>query len=122
MKIAIPAGDKNIESKVNPTFGRTEYFAIVDDETMEYEFFVNSAASSQGGAGIKAAEAIVKEGIGAVITYRLGENAASVLLSADVKIIKAVDGSILEVVNKYKNGELSLLDSIHPGYHNHGGK
>ncbi|NLK36240.1 MAG: dinitrogenase iron-molybdenum cofactor biosynthesis protein, partial [Gracilibacteraceae bacterium] len=56
MKIAIPMDDKNMEASVCISFGRAPYFLIYDTESNESLFLENSAAASQGGAGIKAAQ------------------------------------------------------------------
>ena len=59
MKIAMPVDDKTMESSVCVSFGRTPYFLIYDTENKESVFLDNSAAASQGGAGIKAAQTVM---------------------------------------------------------------
>ena len=56
-----------------------------------------------------------------MVTFHCGQNAADVLKQADIKILKAVSGTVLEMVQKYNAGELNELSEIHPGYHQHGG-
>ena len=121
MKIAVPSEGKTMESEVCQSFGRTYYFVVIDSETLEFEVIDNQAANSQGGAGIKAAQAIVDSGASAVLTFHCGQNAADVLNAAGIKIFKAVPGTVSEMVRKYKAGELAELTEIHPGYHKHGG-
>jgi len=122
MKIAIPVDDKSIESKVCISFGRTPYFLIYETDTKQSVFLDNNAIASQGGAGIKAAQAIVDEGVNILITPRCGENAAEVLKPANIKLYKTVNDSIEDNIEAFTNGKLSLLDDIHAGFHNHGGK
>lgn len=117
MKIAVPSEGNTMESNVCQSFGRTCCFLVADLETLEYEVVDNQAASSQGGAGIKAAQAVVDSGAGVVITFRCGQNAADVLKVADIKIMKAVPGTVSEIVQRYKAGELAELTEIHPGTH-----
>lgn len=119
MKIAVPAEGNTIESSVSQSFGRTYYFVVADTETLEFEVIDNQAAASQGGAGIKAAQAVVDSGAGAVVTFHCGQNAADVLKAADIQILKAVPGTVSEMVQKFKTGELPELVEIHPGYHQH---
>lgn len=121
MKIAVPSEGNTIDSSVCQSFGRTYYFVVADSETLEYKVIDNQAASSQGGAGIKAAQAVVDSGAEAVVTFHCGQNAADVLKAADIKIMKAVPGTVSEMVRKYKAGELAELTEIHQGYHQHGG-
>jgi predicted Fe-Mo cluster-binding NifX family protein len=65
------------------SFGRT-HFRDIDTENGEFEFIDNSAAASQGGAGIKAAQLLADKGAKAVVTFRCGENAAEVLNPAEI--------------------------------------
>ena len=122
MKIALPVEEKSLNTPVCVSFGRTPFFVMFDTENGEYEFIDNSAAASQGGAGIKAAQLLADNGADVVITIRCGENAAEVLKPAEITLYKAVDGTADDNIKKFKLGELSLLNDIHPGFHNHEGK
>ena len=88
MKIAIPVDEKTMETTVCPSFGRSPFFLIYDTESKNAAFVDNSAAASQGGAGIKAAQAIVDNQVSALLTPRCGENAAQVIQAANIKIYK----------------------------------
>ena len=121
MKIAIPADDNNINSTVCMSFGRTPFFLIYDTETETAEFLNNSAASSQGGAGIKAAQAIVDSKVSALLTPRCGQNAADVLIGANIVIYKTEALSLIENITALKEGRLAPLAEIHAGFHKHGG-
>lgn len=122
MKIAIPVEEKNLDSNVCVSFGRTPYFLIYDVKTEESTFIDNSAAASMGGAGIKAAQMIADNKAEVLLTPRLGENAADVLKPADVKVYKTIDASVRDNIDAFVAGKLPLLDEIHPGLHEHGGK
>ncbi len=122
MKIAMPVDDKLMESTVCESFGRTPYFLIYDTESAESIFLDNSAAASQGGAGIKAAQTIVDNNANVLLTPRCGENAADVIKAAKIEIYKTMNNSILENINAFNDGKLSLLHEIHAGFHNHGEK
>ena len=120
MKIAIPADEKLIDKNVYLSFGRAPFFLIYDIETKESIFLENSAALSQGGAGIKAAQNIVDNDVEVLLVPRCGGNAADVLNAANIKIYKTINGSIEANIEAFNNEELSILDEIHPGFHNHG--
>lgn len=121
MKIAIPVEEKNIEGDVCQSFGRTPYFLIYNTETKGSLFFDNTATASSGGAGIKAAQSIADNGVNIVLTPRCGENAAQVLNAAEIKIYKTINASAKDNITAFMEGKLSLLDEIHPGFHNHEG-
>lgn len=122
MKIAMPVDDKSTDTAVCASFGRALYFLLYDTESKEINFMDNSAAASQGGAGIKAAQLIADSGAGVLIAPRCGENAAKVLNSAKIKIYKAVSGSVRDNLEAFKEEKLNVLDNIHPGFHGQGGK
>lgn len=121
MKIAIPVDEKTLESNVCVSFGRTPYFLIYDVETKESIFIDNSAATSTGGAGIKAAQIMVDNKASVLLTPRLGKNAADVIKSAEIKIYKTTTTSAKDNIDAFIADKLTLLDEIHVGFHGHGG-
>lgn len=120
MKIVIPVDEKNINSTVCFSYGRTPFFVFYDTETKEATYFDNSAFNAQGGAGIKASQMIIDKGAKVLLTQRCGENAAEVL-NGNVEMFKATLPTAKENVYAYLKGELEPLNQIHPGFHNHGG-
>ncbi len=121
MKIAIPVDEKQENTAVCVSFGRTPYFLIFDTEAQESQFLDNSAAASQGGAGIKAAQSLVDHHCAVLLTPRCGENAAEVLRAADIAIYKTESGSAMDNLQAFADGKLSALTEIHAGFHHHGG-
>jgi predicted Fe-Mo cluster-binding NifX family protein len=120
MKIAIPVNEKNIKSEVSQSFGRSPYFLIYDKETKKSVFIDNPAAQCSGGAGIKAAQTLVDENVRVIIAPRYGENAAKVLLNAEIKVLKNIAGGADDNIKAYENNKLDVLADIHKGFHNHG--
>ncbi|NLZ93008.1 MAG: dinitrogenase iron-molybdenum cofactor biosynthesis protein [Firmicutes bacterium] len=121
MKIAIPVDEKSLQSNVSVSFGRTPYFLIYDPKTKKSVFLDNSAASSTGGAGVKAAQKVVDSKANILLTPRLGENAADVLKAAEFKIYKTTTASAKDNIDAFIAGKLPLLDEIHAGFHGHRG-
>jgi len=121
MKLIVPVETKSLKVPVCPSFGRTPLYVSFDTDTGSHEFLDNSAATSQGGAGIKSAQMLVDHGAKAIITYRCGDNAAQVLTAAKIEMYKAHEGTISDNIKSFMEGKLSLLSEIHPGLHNHGG-
>jgi predicted Fe-Mo cluster-binding NifX family protein len=122
MKIVIPVDENNTDTGVCISFGRTPYFLIYDTDTKQSDFLDNSAAASQGGAGIKAAQSLVDSQAAVLLTPRCGENAAEVLKAADIKMYKTIAGTVKDNIDAFLSGKLTLLDETHPGFHNHEGK
>ncbi len=119
MKIAIPVNDD--QQTICPSFGRTPFFALWDSESQSAVYLDNSAAASQGGAGIKAAQMLLDHGAEAVLTPRLGENAAQVFQAADVLLYQTEGDSLKDNIASWQAGRLAQLTDIHPGFHGHGG-
>lgn len=122
MKIAIPVDDVSMDTNICISFGRAPYFMIYDTESKNATFLDNSAAASQGGAGIKAAQIIVDSGAEALLTPRCGENAADVFRAANIRIYQTNGIMLKHNLIAFENGDLEVLSDIHPGFHNHGGK
>lgn len=115
MKIAIPV-DENKEV-ICVSFGRAPYFLIYDNKTETSEIKINPAAEAEGGAGLKAAQFVVDAGANVLITVRCGQNAADVFKAAEMKIFKALNGSVQENLTAMSEGKLSELTSFHAGFH-----
>jgi predicted Fe-Mo cluster-binding NifX family protein len=107
MKICVTATAGDLNAQIDPRFGRSQYFVIVDADTMAFEAMPNEAMNAPGGAGIQAAQAMVNKGVDAVISGNMGPNAFQVLSTAGVKIATGAYGTVKEAVELYKSGKLS---------------
>ncbi|MFO7677003.1 MAG: NifB/NifX family molybdenum-iron cluster-binding protein [Thermoplasmatota archaeon] len=117
MKICISSTGKNIDATVDLRFGRCQYFLIVDTTTMNIKTLSNEAIRSSGGAGIQAAQNVTKEGIDAVITGNIGPNAFQILQAANIEIYTGAQGTIQEIIEKYKKGKLQQTHSANVKSH-----
>ena len=120
MIIAIPTDYNTNDTTVCVSFGRAPYYLIYDTGTKNTSFLLNTAANSAGGAGIKAAQMIVDNKADYFISLSCGVIAANVLSSANIYIYKYIFASCMYYFFSFNRGKLSILDNIHPGYHNHG--
>ena len=107
MKIALTISEKNENSKVDSRFGRCPYFLIINDQTGERKIIDNTQnLNAMQGAGIQAAQNLLKENPDVLITGNIGPK-AFMLLSEKVKIYTgAGDLSVNEAIEKFKKGEL----------------
>jgi predicted Fe-Mo cluster-binding NifX family protein len=117
MKIAVTAKSNILESDIDPRFGRCSYFLIIDVNTMRFKSISNESAIASGGAGIQAAQTIAKEGVEVVVTGNMGPNAFQTLSAAGIKVFTGADGTILEAIEKYKNGKLKETEAPNVGSH-----
>ena len=107
MKIAVSSSGKDLDSLIDPRFGRCAYFLLVETDDMSFEVFDNQSTASGGGAGIQSAQFISSKGAKAVITGNCGPNAVKTLTAAGIEVFLGNTGIVREVLQKYKNGELA---------------
>jgi predicted Fe-Mo cluster-binding NifX family protein len=107
MKIAVSATGKELNSQIDPRFGRCQFFVFVDPETMEFEALDNEGLMASGGAGVQAAQMVVQKGANTLITGNLGPNAASALSASGIKVYLVPGGTVKDVIEGYRAGRLS---------------
>jgi predicted Fe-Mo cluster-binding NifX family protein len=91
-----------LDSWVDPSFGRCAYHLIVDTDTMQYESVINRAISAAKGAETQAAQTMVDRGVQVVISGGVGPNARKALSFAGVEVITRASGTVRSVVKAYK--------------------
>ena len=108
MKIAITATGKDLDSNVDPRFGRAMYFIVIDSESGDFEVLPNEQnLNAAQGAGIQSAQNVVNTGCKVAISGHFGPKAFSVLGAAGVKAIPGATGTVREVLEQYRQGKLN---------------
>jgi predicted Fe-Mo cluster-binding NifX family protein len=113
MKVAITTQTNDIDSLVDPRFGRAAWFVIVDSESGEWTAVDNRRnADASGGAGVQAGTVVVDQAVGAVITGNVGPNAHKVLAAAGIEIYQAGNGvSAREALRSLNAQELTAVEA-----------
>lgn len=106
MKIAVSSSGRDLDSPIDPRFGRCAYFVIVETDDMSFEAFANENISLGGGAGIQSAQFVASKGVKAVITGNCGPNAVQTLSVSQVEIFVGHSGTVREVIEKYMKGNI----------------
>ena len=106
MKIAASSSGNNLDSQIDPRFGRCAFFLIVETDDMNFEAFNNESISLGGGAGIQAAQFVASKGAKAILTGNVGPNAVKTLGAAGVDIFAGQNGTVKEAVERYRSGNL----------------
>lgn len=120
MRVAIPVDENHPGTSVCASLARAPYYLIKDTESEELTFVENTAANSQGGAGVKAAQLLVDQKVDALLTPRCGQNAAEVLTAAKMEIYKTEYPSARENLEAFQSSSLKALTEFHAGFHGHG--
>ena len=119
MKIAVSSSGKNLDSQIDPRFGRCAYFLIVDTDDMNFEAFDNESIALGGGAGIQAAQFVASKGAKAILTGNVGPNAYRALEAAGIQIYLGAGGTVRGAVEDFKKGD--LLATSKPSVERHAG-
>ena len=124
MKICITSLGRDLDSPVDPRFGRCQYFLFLDEKGELKKVLPNSGVFAARGAGIAAAQQVTNQGVDVLISGNLGPNAFSVLLQTGVKIFLASPGiSVREVFSMWKKNKLSQINKPSvPGHFGLGGR
>jgi predicted Fe-Mo cluster-binding NifX family protein len=111
MKIAVTATGTDLDSAVDPRFGRAPYILIVDSETMAVEALDNQEnMNAFKGAGIQAASLISNHGAGVLLTGHCGPNAFKALRAANIGVANNAAGTVRQAVEAYAAGKFPLAD------------
>lgn len=110
MKIAFTASGTTWESKIDPRFGRAEYFVLFDEASGELSSIDNSAIKNEAhGAGTATAQKIFEINPDVLITGNgPGDHAATALKHSKIKIlINAHDMTLKQAYEQYQKGLLN---------------
>lgn len=109
MRIVVTSTGQDLDSQIDPRFGRCQNFVFVDTDSMEFEAVANPNISAAGGAGIQSAQMVADRGAEVVLTGNCGPNAFQTLSAAGVQVIVGVSGTVRDAVEAYKSGQLQTV-------------
>jgi len=107
VKVAVTSQGTDLDSRVDPSFGRAKYFVLVDTDSGEFSAHDNQQnLNAPQGAGIQAARNVAELGAEAVITGNVGPNAFATLQAARVEIHIGASGSVGDAIRQFQDGRL----------------
>jgi predicted Fe-Mo cluster-binding NifX family protein len=107
MRIAIPTDDKKkLEDTVSEHFGKASKFLIYDTETESFKIFPNPEVT--GGKEFPP-DFLYRQGIKAVIVFGLGEIAYKKFKNYNIKMYKAILGTIAANLQRFEDDKLQEL-------------
>jgi len=110
VRIAIASKGRELSSQVEPRFGRAEFIIIYDTGTPEPEVLDNQETSQlTGGAGVKAAEAVVDKRVDYVISQNFGPKALQVFKAANVKAAVISGETVAHAIELAQRRQLNVI-------------
>jgi predicted Fe-Mo cluster-binding NifX family protein len=105
MRIAVSVSLSSLDAPVDPRFGRARYFLLIDPATLAWEAVDNAQnLDLSQGAGIQAAQNLLRHDVQVLLTGNCGPKAFKVLKAAGIKVCVGVTGSAREAVHSYLEG------------------
>jgi predicted Fe-Mo cluster-binding NifX family protein len=118
MKIAVTSQGTQLDSQVDPRFGRAPYILIVDTNTFDFEVLDNKEnANAFKGAGIQAAAMVNDKGASVLLTGYCGPKAFQVLNAAKINVADNVEGTVRDAVISFNEGKLTFADKANAEAH-----
>jgi predicted Fe-Mo cluster-binding NifX family protein len=108
--IAVTSAGPSLDNQVDPRFGRTAGFVVVDLETMETRYIDNGRSQIMAqGAGIQAAELVAPAGVNFLLTGFVGPKAFQALTAAVIRVGQNLEGlTVRQAVERFKKGQVEV--------------
>jgi predicted Fe-Mo cluster-binding NifX family protein len=99
VRVAVSASTGTLDGEVDPRFGRARFFLVVDGEGGLVEVIDNHGSDDlPHGAGVAAVEKMVRHGVTAVLTGRVGPQAEQGLRAAGIAVHIGISGRCRDAV------------------------
>ncbi len=103
-KIAFPTDKGGLDDTIYSRFGRAPTFTIVevdDGNIVAVKVIENPGHTAGSGAGIRAVQRLVEEGVSTVIGPSPGPNAYMALQQSGIEVINMTGVTVREALSKY---------------------
>jgi len=118
MRIAVSSQGADLDSKVDPRFGRAKYFVVYDTSDESVEVVENEQnLNAVQGAGVQSAQNVAKKNVDIVISGNLGPKAFHALSAAGIKTALWSEGTVAEAIELAKNEKLDLCEGANVDQH-----
>lgn len=116
LKVAVTSEGPRLADALDPRFGRAGGFVVADLATGGTRYVDNGSSQVLAqGAGIQAAENLVKAGAQVLITGFVGPKAFAALEAAGVKVVQGQEGiTVGEALDRYRAGLLAFTSGPVP--------
>ena len=107
MKIVFTTSGSQLDSALDPRFGRAAGFLVYDLDSDTFDVVDNQQnLNAAQGAGIQAAETVSRLGAQHLVTGHCGPKAFRVLRAAGIKVFTCTATTVAEALEQYRSGTL----------------
>jgi predicted Fe-Mo cluster-binding NifX family protein len=107
MNVVVTSQGTDLDSPVDPRFGRAKFLILVDTEAGTFTAHNNTKnLNAAQGAGIQTAQNVASLGPAAVITGHVGPKAFATLEAGQVRTYTGASGSVRDALERFKTGQL----------------
>jgi predicted Fe-Mo cluster-binding NifX family protein len=107
MKIVLTTTSPNIDSEIDPRFGRGTYLLMLDTASLQWESHPNPGVNAPDGAGIQAAQFVAKKKAEAVLSGDFGPHACEALRAAGIAMYLYEDcHTARQAIERFQAGQL----------------
>jgi predicted Fe-Mo cluster-binding NifX family protein len=117
MKLVVTSTGTDLDSPVDPRFGRAQQLLLVETDGMTFEAIENPSVQAAGGAGVLTAQMVAATGAAAVLTGNVGPKAYHALTAAGLKVFVGATGTVREAVSAHLRGEMQEATEPSVGSH-----
>jgi predicted Fe-Mo cluster-binding NifX family protein len=110
LKICVTAKDGSVDAPAEPTFGRSPYFVIFDEESNEVSSIKNPFADAAGGVGPKAVQLLIDNKVDILITGQMGGNAQRAMGASKISVYQFREsGTVSDAIARFRANELERM-------------
>jgi predicted Fe-Mo cluster-binding NifX family protein len=126
MKIFLTTTSPNMDSAVDPRFGRGAYLLMVDTTRLQWEAHPNPGVNASGGAGIQAAQFVTDQKAEAALSGDFGPHAFEALQAGGIAMYLYGDcHTARQDIERFMAGQLQQVgaptrDDCDGGHHGQG--
>jgi predicted Fe-Mo cluster-binding NifX family protein len=111
VKIAFSTSGETLDAPLDSRFGRAPKFILYDLEKDYFEVIDNlQSLNTPQGAGIQAAETLVRAGVSGIVTGHCGPNAYRALRTAGIAIYSCSEETVAAALEAFRAGMLTQME------------
>lgn len=111
MKVVFTCNGESLKTSMSERFGRADYFAVVDMNSMEVVYHSATNQSANHGAGIATAQWVIDQGASKLVTNKVGPKAFEVLKAGNIGMYHAKEMTLENAISLFKGNDLKPIIS-----------